>query len=390
MDKKILLISTSPFPYGNASSNTMITYIKGFNENGGDSELVCLFPNLKPIYKIAPQGVYEGVPYSYLLNKVHFSSNKILRYCELHFFVIFKFRSFIRKLAKKYDLSVIFFTHTNRSFYIFSAICHYYKAKVVFTACEFPEYIKVIDDNNRRVRFKKYCKFIDQFVFETKTLEENYKSLLNDKMDSIVIPATMLFEDILECKKTTTDSYIAYCGSIHSDEKDGLSNILYAFADFHKDNPHVKMIFVGRISNQDYQYKLREIVEKNKMQDSVVFTGEINRSVYVNYLVNASLLVVAKGANSYYTGGLSSKVVEYLFSGNPVLMVASDDFTYYLTHNNNVFFINDNLPETISDAFSLLFSDSNMRHRIGTNGKDFAYHNFNYHNLCSELYKFIK
>jgi len=390
MDKKALLISTSPFPYGNASSNTMITYMKGFNENGGDSELVCLFPNLNPIYSIDSKGVYEGVHYSYLLNKVHFSSNKLRRYWELHFLPIFKYRSLIKNLSKKYNLTVIFFTHINRSFYLFSAICHYYKANVIFTACEFPEYIKVIDDNNRRLWFRKYCRFINQYVFETKTLEMYYKKLLNNTIDSIVIPATMMFEDIISCEKTTTYSYIAYCGSIHSDEKDGLSNILYAFSDFHKDNSFIKMIFVGRVSNRDYLFKLQGIVKKLNLQNSVIFTGEVNRSDYVNYLVNASLLVVAKGINSYYTGGISSKVVEYLFSGNPVLMVASDDFAHYLTHLSNVFFINDNTPETIFNAFSLLFSDSDLRNRIGTNGKDFAYNNFNYHLLGSDLYKFIK
>ncbi|MDO8610820.1 MAG: glycosyltransferase, partial [bacterium] len=338
-NKKLLLISVSPFPYGDASANTMITYMKGFNENGGDSELVCLFPNLKPIYSIEPKGVYEGVHYSYLLNKVHFSFNKIKRYFELHFIPIFKYWSLIKKLSKKYDLTVIFFAHINRSFYNLSAICHYYKANVVFTACEFPEYIKVIDDNNRSLRFRKYCKFIDQYVFETKTLENYYIKVLNNQIDSIVIPAPMLFEDIITTMKTSTHSYIAYCGSIHSDEKDGLSSILYAFSDFHKHDPHVKMFFVGRVSNYKYQLQLLEIVNKNNLQDYVIFTGEVSRPEYVNYLVNATLLVVAKGVDSYYSGGLSSKVVEYLFSGNPVLMVASDDFTNYLTHLKNVFFI---------------------------------------------------
>ena len=90
---------------------------------------------------------------------------------------------------------------------------------------------------------------------------------------------------------------------------------------------------IGKITKHSYYQELVSLVKDLGLEGRVYFSGEVGREEYINYLVNADLLMVAKPTGSYYGGGLSSKIIEYLFSGNPVLMVASDDYVNYLYNN---------------------------------------------------------
>jgi glycosyltransferase involved in cell wall biosynthesis len=283
---------------------------------------------------------------------------------------------------------VVFVTHTDSHFKKLSKICHNCGAKVSFTACEYPEYL-IEDTKNRRSNFIEYSKYIDKYIFETKTLEDYYIDVIQRKIDSLVVPATMPFEDILACNKTETKPYIAYCGSISSEKKDGLSNIIRAFSEFHVSHKSIGLKFIGRISKPDYLQQLQNLVKELNIQEYVEFTGEVNRAEYVKYLTNAQLMIVAKPIDSYYGGGLSSKVIEYLFSGNPIVMVGADDFVHYLTHRENVYFTSDNNPDTLFDALCEMFNDEELRSSIGIRGKEYALNNFNYHILTKGLLSFI-
>ncbi len=385
----IVYIASCPFPYGNASDNAIFTLMSGFNEHGCEGEVVCLYPRLPRQYTtVPPVGVFEGVHYRYLHNKVHCSRSRIINRINNKYRVYWLLKKYMRSICDKYDVTALFETHVSETYYRLSRICHDAGAKVILRACEYPEYL-INDTPQRRDQFRVYAQFTDKYILETKTLEDYYKEALQQPISTVVIPATMPFEDILECKKTPDEPYIAYCGSIHSDAKDGLTNIIRAYSEFHDTHKTIRLKFIGRISRENYYKELQSLVQQLGLTDSISFTGEVNRKEYVQHLVNAELMMVAKPTDSYYGGGLSSKVMEYLFSGNPVVMVAADDYVHYLTHGENVYFAKDNAPETLSAALNTIFSDEIMRRRIGMNGKTYAMENFNFHKLTEKLLPFV-
>lgn len=385
----IVIISSVPFPYGNASVNTIYTYLNGFMENDCDGEVLCLFPNLPRKYSnISPSGTYLGVKYQYLLGKTQKSNCKIINYLDKNFRTGYHLRNYLERKSKNYNLTVVFFMHVSKLFFKYSRICRSFKAQIIYTGCEYPEYL--VDNSIDRIRkYIKYSSNIDKYIFETRTLENYEKSILERQIDSIVIPATMPFEDIIQCRKASNEPYIAYTGSIFDDSKDGLSNIIKAFSLFKNRHENVKLKFIGRISRQNYFEDLKRLVDQLRLTDSISFTGEVSREDYLEQMVNATVMIVAKPVNSYYSGGLSSKVIEYLFSGNPIIMVAADDYVHYLTHKENVYFTKDNEPESLCNALLELFDDISLRKSIAENGRKFAMENFNYHSLTKRLLTYI-
>lgn len=384
----IIIASAVSFPYGNASDNAIYTFIDGFQERGCNGEVVCLYPNMPKSYEgISADGEYKGVKYSFLSKRVHPKKNIFLHILDFWIYPIFLFFKYIRAKSKSYKLNVLFVDHVSFLFFIQTLICKLFRAKVTLISCEYPMYLTKHPNSVSLYRF--YSRYIDKYVFETKTLEDFEKKQLNKEIRSIVIPATMPFDDIVGCPKDLSEVYIAYSGSIFSDTKDGLSNIIKAFKLFSSQNPHVGLRFIGRIANKLFYEELLQLVEELQLSDKVKFTGEVNRTDYVHQMNNASLMIVAKPKDSYYVGGLSSKVIEYLFSGNPIIMTAADDYVHYLTHKENVYFTKDNSPEELSEAMLDVFSDNDLRLRIAHNGKKYAMENFNYHVTTGRMLEFI-
>lgn len=386
----IISVSAVPFPYGNASDNIIYTFMDGFQEQGCKGEVVCLLPNLPKAHWDEPSvSEYKGVKYRFLLGVGRY--NRYIRYIVNRVInrhrAISHLRSYLSEKTKQYNVTVIIFAHVDKFISEIIALCREFGAHVVMTSCEYPQYL-INSTPLKENQFRVYSRSIDKYVFETKTLEDYHKKILGP-IDSIVIPPTLPFEDILESKKSTSEKYIAYCGSIHSEAKDGLSNIVKAFSIAAERINDVNLKFIGKIAKPTYYQELVSLVKELGLERRVYFSGEVGRSDYINYLVNAGLLMVAKPTGSYYGGGLSSKIIEYLFSGNPVLMVASDDYVNYLTHKENVFFVKDNQPQSLANAIIELYSNDELRKKIAEGGKTFAMNRFNYHTLTKELLGFI-
>lgn len=386
----IVIISAVPFPYGNASDNAIYTFMDGFQEHGCKGEVVCLFPNMPKAHSGEPAiGEYNGVKYRFLHGKVSRSSNKLLSVIDNRILSKYYIKKYLRNISSQYQVTAIFITHTDEFYADIFGYCRDLGVRVVLTTCEYPEYLAK-DYDTKLQKYRLLSNNIDKYIFETKTLQDYEQKALGHEIDSIVVPATMPFDDIISCQKDqSVKAYMAYSGSIHSESKDGLKNIIKAFSVFHESFPHIGFKFIGRISNLAYFEELQELVRTLNLQDAISFTGEVDRKEYVKEMVNAQLMVVAKPKDSYYGGGLSSKVIEYLFSGNPVVMVASDDYVNYLTHKENVYFTEDNTPEKLSAAMLDVFSDDSLRSKIALGGKQFAMTHFNYHILTKDLLAFV-
>ena len=384
----IVIISSCPFPYGNASDNAIYTFMAGFNEHGCEGEVVCIYPNLPEEYNCAPEGEYLGVKYLYLHGKTHRSKNRLRNKIDYIFLSNYFLKKYLKEKSRDYHVTAVFVTHVCENYYQHTKLCHSLGIKTVLVSCEYPEYL-IESTPERLKRFKELSSETDKYIFETKTLDSYTRDALKEDISSYVIPATMPFEDILDCKETDHQPYMAYCGSIHSEAKDGLQNIIKAYSSFHKEYPGIGLKFIGRISNKDYYNELTQLVSGLSLNENVTFVGGVERAEYVQYLTNSSLMIVAKPKDSYYGGGLSSKVIEYLFSGNPVLMTDSDDYVNYLTHGKNVFFVHDNDPETLHAALIELFSNQERIKKIGEEGRAYAMDHFNYHKTTQGLLEYI-
>ena len=386
----IVIISAIPFPYGNASDNAIYTFMDGFQEHGCGGEVLCLFPNSPADHSdIEADGEYLGVKYRYLTGYTVMPKSWCRHFIDFWVSPGKKLRKHLKNLTQRYNVVALFVAYLDYRIYRYTRICRSLGISTVMVTCEYPIFLVNNPSLVRKWAYRFFSRFIDKYIFETKTLRDYETGVLGRKINSIVIPATMPFEDILKTPRGQRDPYLAYSGSIHSESKDGLGNIIKAYDIFHRVHPEMRLMFIGRMANRAYYEHLIRLVDDLGLGEYVSFTGEVSRESYIHYLKDAEMMIVAKPKDSYYGGGLSSKVIEYLFSGNPVIMVAADDYVHYLTHKVNVFFTEDNKPETLSSAMVEMYVNPEMRRRIGQAGREYALKNFNYHILTKDLLDFV-
>ena len=137
-----------------------------------------------------------------------------------------------------------------------------------------------------------------------------------------------------------------------------------------------------------YYESLQNTVKELDLGDRVCFSGEISREQYIIFLKNAHVLVLAKPFNSFHAGH-SSKVVEYLFSGNPIVMMKSDAYAEMLQDDLDVLFATKYDIHLFSTLLFRAISDDTLRARLSKSSVSKAHKLFNTNLQAQELMKFL-
>ncbi len=141
-----------------------------------------------------------------------------------------------------------------------------------------------------------------------------------------------------ELRKKHHPRAIMYAGSLNSIY--GLDNLVKAFELL--DNKNIELWFFGA---GDYEKDIKKYASKDKR---IKFFGRVSRDKILDYEKKASLLVNVRDCSEDYTKySFSSKTIEYMLSGTPVLTtrLAGIPDEYF----NYVFSIGDNNVETIKN-----------------------------------------
>jgi len=216
-----------------------------------------------------------------------------------------------------------------------------------------------------------------------------YKRILKPSALINVVYSALDCDDIKNVKSiNNTSKYIAFCGLISSEEKDGLLLAIEGFSKVLNYYSNLYFFIVGGIYNKTYYENLIKKVRNLGIKSKVFFTGSVPREQYIWYLKNAFLLVNCKKPEGYNSYGLSSKVIEYLYSGNPVLLTKSDEFQDLLLDMEDAIFI-DYSSDSFSDKVTWALNNEKEARNIGKKGMIKASDLFSSEKMTSTLLSFI-
>ena len=186
-----------------------------------------------------------------------------------------------------------------------------------------------------------------------------------DVSNMIVDPSRFNIE-----KQDNGQKYIAYCGTV-SKHKDGVDDLIKAFAIFHEKHPeYLLKIIGGFVSEYDDKEELFALRSSLGLEDSVVFTGRVSREEMPEYLMNASMLALARPDNIQARYGFPTKVGEYLCTGNPVVLTKVGELPMYFTDKVNCLLADPDKPESFAESLGWLASHESEGKVIGKNGRD--------------------
>lgn len=190
-------------------------------------------------------------------------------------------------------------------------------------------------------------------------------------------------------KSPVVDDYIAYCGTV-SNYKDGVNYLLKAFSIVSKKYPNLKLYILGKTVLESDKKVNEQIIIEGNIESKVNMLGIIDSKDMPQYLVNAKLLVLARPDNIQAKYGFPTKLGEYLFSGNPVVVTKVGEIDSFLEDKESCVFAKPNDVEDIANKILWVLENPLESTEIGLYGKIKAQEYFNYKTEAVKIVSAVK
>lgn len=376
----IVVVSTMPFPSGNASVNRILSYSKGLVELGHK-------------VTVYTTGLSDGSGYKFI-NGIRFKSLRIKtgkNYLDSLKLIpaLIKLIFLLAKKDKKYN-SLILVSNSLILIYPLYFTTRIIGINYILEKSEFPFVL-----NARTLIGRLYARFyinttyrlFDGMVIMTNRLDDYFKDLTRKSCKRIVIPMTVEPERFDLKIDKPIEEYIAYCGDI-SGNKDGVENLIAAFKIVEEHYNSIKLYIIGGSKNPDDITRLKKYSEEIGTQ-GIKFLGKVGRDEIPPLLCGAKILALARPNSLQSSGGFPTKLGEYLATGNPTVVTKVGDISLFLKDNIHAFLVE---PDD-NDAFArkILYVMDNYEDAkiVAQTGKQLVFTTFNYKFQALRLHKFI-
>lgn len=377
------------FPDGNASTNRVYTYAKGFTENGITTHVICFNNDYMDNYN----GEIEGVKYYHPFSQTKRSTNFIVRtWRKLSKYI--NAYHLARELNKNDRIIAIdVYTEVILTQLFAFTLAKSLKTKLLIERCEHP--LRNYNDNKAKLLLGNIKVWLETKLYDgifciSGYLINFYLSKGFDQRRLFLVPSTV---DTGRFDKRLSSPllyrYILYCGSLTL-LKDGVHILIESFAQVSDRHPEIKLVLIGAADTYEEEMMLKKVVTKLKLDDRVVFLGKMARTDIPVYLNNAEALVMARPSSIIADAGFPSKLTEYLSTGNPVIATKVGEIPVYLEDNVNAFLSEPDNADAFAGKIDYVLSNYELAQKVGQRGKELTRTIFNYNYQTKRMIGFIK
>lgn len=221
----------------------------------------------------------------------------------------------------------------------------------------------------------------------TRALKDYYlnRGIKNVQVFNLIIDP----ERFIGIERNSNKSFISYCGSVGL-YKDGVGDLIDAFSQIHQKHPDVKLQIIGGFFSKNDEVAIMEKVEGLKLTESVVFTGRVSPEEMPNLLYNSVILALARPNNKQAQYGFPSKLGEYLFTGNPVVVTRVGEIDHFLKDRESCVFAQPDNAEDFAEKLNWVLEHPEESVAIGAAGKKVAEENFSVLSQCKVALDFFE
>jgi len=157
---------------------------------------------------------------------------------------------------------------------------------------------------------------------------------------------------------------VIYPGGLHWHQ--GLDIAIRAFVTVKRQVPNVEFHIHGEGSEES---TLKELVASLGLEDVVLFKGVVGLADMAQVMANADLGIVPKRADSFGNEAYSTKILEYMSQGLPVLASRTRIDTYYFNDSVVEFFESGNV-QALAQAMLSMIQDDARRQRLSERSRN--------------------
>lgn len=382
---KILFILDQPYPNGMACTKRIHLYAKGLMELGNKVKIIIPKPTERYDYvknkKI--KGTVEGVDFAYASNSTVRSKNFFIKRIQ-DFLALFK--TFFYSIGFR-PQHIILSSNSYFKIIFTKFILLFIFAKLIKEKSEVPFHSKNKISCLDNILLRLVYSLFDAIIVISRNLFDYFKKELELKSKIIEIPIITKNTNLSIENDIKKSNNFVYTGSLN-DHKDGIINILKTFAKLADKYPNISLIMTGNLSSTPDRQKIKNIINKYKIEDRVIFPGYVSEEELNRIKSSAIALLLAKPYNRQNKYNMATKIAEYLQTGRPVILSCVDPATRYLKHRQSAFIVKPEVND-IAEEMKFVLNNPELSSQVGKNGKNIATKYFNYRIQAKNLNKFL-
>lgn len=189
-------------------------------------------------------------------------------------------------------------------------------------------------------------------------------------------------------KENKKDKYVVYCGN-GANNKDGVDELIKAFALTHKKHPDVRLYIVGPMPDKNDESGNLKLIDKLGIKGSVVFLGIQRANAIPQILKDATICALDRPDSLQAQNGFPTKLGEYLLSETPVVVTKVGDIPLFLKDGESAMLSEERNPKDFSDKMNWLLEHPAEATQIGKKGAEVALQSFNSKVVTDKILKTI-
>ena len=348
------------FSYGSASSNRLLAYADSAAGKGYEVEIVALLRLDKKNCKSNKGVVIRGLYPCRIKNKI---ISKLLSFFTTIWFLLAS--------VKKEDRLLLYGSAEYLPFLVW-----FRKRQTYFEVTECPDLFK--PRSYPWSYYKRLWKKLNGIFVISRNLKQYFVDYgVNPGkvhvINMIVEPSR--FSGIT--RNPNAEKYIAYCGNVNNDNKDGVGDLIASFVKYREKFQDRKLYIIGPIISQEQKKEYENFLKLSNALDSVVFTGPVPPTAIPQYFVDSEMLVLARPDNIQAKYGFPTKLGEYLLSGRPVVLTDVGNITDFLEDQKSAFIAKPGNIDSIAKKMTDVSVNPIFAKAVAESGRQIALQYFN-------------
>jgi|APIni6443716594_1056825.scaffolds.fasta_scaffold21268_1 glycosyltransferase involved in cell wall biosynthesis len=376
------------FPEGDASTNRVYTYAKGFYENGINVHVICFSND----YIDNHNGITEGIRYYNPFNQKKRSKYFVIRRWQ-KLLKYFKTIALVRRINKEDNISSIIVYSLLLSTHLFAwYLSKTNKTKLIKECSEHPliHYQKnAFKKGQGIIKLRIEMHLIDGIFCISRFLIEFFREQGIPQSKLFLIPST-----VDPTRFASNDErpfpyrYIGYFGGL-TFNRDNIDILLKAFAMICEKNPELHLVLGGFCSEKE-KILIENLILDLNISQKVVLLKYLTRKEIIKYIIYADILVMVRSKDLETQASFPCKLTEYLATSKPVITVNVGEISDYLTDGVNSFLVEPGDCNGLAEKLDYVLSNYEIALEIAQQGKLLTSTTFNYNYQAKRLISFIE
>lgn len=384
----LLLTGGIGFPRGDAYTNRILAFAKGFKQNQCNVTILIIYPGKKN--ETDESGIYEGINFKFMVGTIQPANQFKKKYIGLKgALATVNYLKFLHS-EKPIDAIISFSQKMFQNYPVFL----FTRTKNIVFLRENNEYPRIILKRGseylsgfEKLRFRIANRSFDGYILISEALKHFNTPLYPKNMPILIVPIIVEAERFKNNMKAPQKK-ITYCGNLYG-EKDGVMILLEAFSMIHNKFSDYKLILIGDNRNKVEQLKLTEKADELGISKKIEFTGFVHGDKIPQYLNESAVLTLARPNNIQAQGGFPTKLGEYLATGRPVVVTDTSDISMYIKNGINGFLAEPGNVSDFAEKLNIVLSDYSKADIIGQRGKELTESIFSEDYQAARIIKYI-